>query len=171
MGESSHVYHPELLLQNGRTSDKFSRAALSMGREKAVSGDVARFNQREVWNQSAGYRANLGLSNADMNKYGPSNPAVREYVPRTWETDRREGSRQNTSNPIDMSLPRSQHLFSPHTVHNSEQQPTLQTASSSRNSRSYMNSPASSCLSRGSPFSNSNKSTPHRSSRNSDASA
>ena len=163
MGENSHPYRPEMLIQNGRTSDKYSNAGLTlaMSQEKTMSSDLARLsqNQQDAWDHLSSCGQNI-LTSGDLR--GPSqinSQAHNKLIPRVqgWDRERHDGTSISTSNPLDMSLTRALHA---HETHSSEHLSPI----SSRNQRAFVSSQAPHYPSRGS-FSSSSKNTSHRNSR------
>ena len=168
MGENSHLYRPETLLQNGRTTDKYTSAALSL----AVPADLVRLNQsRESWDQMSSYTQNLGLSATDLSKFTASQFVSQAHdlmprVPPSRDRERRDGPSHGTSNPLDMSMPRTQNYFPPGVLSSDHH------SSPSRNQRNFLSSSQTPpYIPRGSSFSNSSKTLPHRNNRASDVSA
>jgi len=176
MAENSHLYRPDALLHNGRTNERYTNAALSLGigQERTVPADLARYEQlhgTNTWgDHMSNYTQNLGLpTNLNTFSSGQFNSQTHELnsrVPPTRDRERRDGPSHTASNALDMSMPRTQNYLP--TVHSSEHLP-----SPSRNQRSFLSSQAPPYVPRGSsyPTSAKNAPAPHANNRTSDVAA
>lgn len=160
MGDNTYGYRRDGLLQNfGRRPEKFSNGTTV--KETTLSGDLTRIVQHDGWNQPVGFRDNLSYAGGEIRRNNrPS--SGQDISPTTWDNDRREGHRRNSSNPLDMTLPaRSQHRFSHAESSSIQGAPHQQSFVSNSSSSSYN--------ARSSHFSRPNQSSPYTSNRTSEA--